>query len=97
MTVYGEPAEPVATTGVVAISREPTVFGALCAADQDDGGSGGRADGGVTIEDLLYYLAQFEAGDTRADLDDGNGHGVPDGGVTIEDLLYFLAHYVAGC
>ncbi len=68
-----------------------------CPADMDDGTGTGTPDGGVTIDDLLYYLVVFEQGTTRADLDDGSGTGVPDGGVTIDDLLYFLARYEAGC
>lgn len=69
----------------------------LCVADMDDGSGTGVPDGGVGIEDLLYYLGQYDAGNVRADVDDGNGAGVPDGGVGIEDLLYYLARYDAGC
>ncbi len=68
-----------------------------CPADVDDGTGNGTPDGGVTIEDLLYYLALFGDGDARADLDDGSGTGTPDGGVTIEDLLYFALRYQGGC
>ena len=32
------------------------------ASDVDDGSSTGTPDGGVTIDDLLYYLQRFEAG-----------------------------------
>lgn len=53
-------------------------------------------DGGITIEDLLTYLALYDAGDLRADLDDGLGHGRHDGGVGIEDLLYFQRAFDAG-
>lgn len=68
-----------------------------CPADFDDGSGTGSPDGGVTIEDLLYYLALFEQGVRAADVDDGSGTGTRDGGVTIEDLLYFLTRYQAGC
>lgn len=68
-----------------------------CPADLDDGSGTGTPDGGVTIEDLLYYLAIYEAGVPAADVDDGSGTGTRDGGVTIEDLLYFLTRYQAGC
>lgn len=68
-----------------------------CPADLDDGSTTGTPDGGVTIDDLLYYLGLFADGVVAADLDDGSGSGTPDGGVTIEDLLYFLDHYAAGC
>ena len=57
----------------------------------------GVPDGGVGIEDLLYYLSQYDDGTSAADVDDGTGTGVPDGGVGIEDLLYYLARYDAGC
>lgn len=68
-----------------------------CVADVDDGSGTGTCDGGVTIEDLLHYLALFDSGDVAADVDDGSATGTPDGGVTIEDLLYFLARFDAGC
>jgi hypothetical protein len=100
LTVYGEPVDVVATAGVTSIGRELTVQGYPCYADQDDGGpTGGRSDGGVTIEDLLYFLRCFEAGTLCADLDDDGNPAVgnPDGGVTIDDLLFFLARFEAGC
>jgi hypothetical protein len=68
-----------------------------CPADLDDGSNTGTPDGGVGIEDLLYYLALFADGVVAADLDDGSGSGAPDGGVTIDDLLYYLDHFAAGC
>lgn len=68
-----------------------------CVADYDDGTGNGTPDGGVTIDDLLYYLLLFQTGDALADTDDGSGSGSIDGGVTIEDLLYFLLRYEAGC
>lgn len=69
----------------------------VCVTDVDDGNGTGTPDGGTTIDDLLYYLAIFEGGDTRADVDDGSGTGTRDAGVTIDDLLYFLARFEAGC
>jgi hypothetical protein len=69
----------------------------LCPADFDDGSSTGTPDGGVTIDDLLYYLDLLEAGDPAADLDDGSSLGVPDQGVTVDDLLYFLTRFELGC
>lgn len=69
----------------------------LCVADTDDGTGSGTPDGGVGIEDLLYYLGQYDAGSLVADVDDGSGTGIRDGGVGIEDLLYFLGRYDAGC
>lgn len=68
-----------------------------CIADVDDGTGTGHPDGGVTIDDLLYYLFIFEQGTTAADVDDGSGSGIPDGGVTIDDLLYYLQRFEAGC
>ncbi len=68
-----------------------------CPADLDDGSGTGTPDLGVTIDDLLYFLAQFEGGNIGADLDDGSGTGTPDGGVTIDDLVYFLSRFAAGC
>ncbi len=68
-----------------------------CVADVDDGTGTGTPDGGVTIDDLLYYLSIFNLGQVSADVDDGTGTGTPDGGVTIDDLLYYLARFNAGC
>lgn len=68
-----------------------------CPSDFDDGSGMGVPDGGVTIEDLLYYLVIFGDGQLCADLDDGSATGVPDGGVTIDDLLYFLVRFSDGC
>lgn len=68
-----------------------------CPADFDDGSGSGVPDGGVTIDDLLYYLILYADGRSNADLDDGTGTGNRDGGVTIEDLLYFLTRFETGC
>jgi hypothetical protein len=68
-----------------------------CPADVDDGTGTGTPDGGVGIEDLLFYLQLFGAGASCADLDDGSGSGTLDGGVGIEDLLFYLDRYEAGC
>ncbi|MGD9789660.1 MAG: GC-type dockerin domain-anchored protein [Phycisphaerales bacterium] len=69
----------------------------VCVADVDDGTGTGTPDGGVTIDDLLYYLNIFNLGSIAADVDDGSGTGTTDGGVTIDDLLYYLARFNAGC
>lgn len=69
----------------------------VCVADFDDGTSSGLPDGGVTIDDLLYYLDIFEEGILPADVDGGASDCQRDGGVTIDDLLYFLQRFEAGC
>jgi hypothetical protein len=74
-----------------------TILVFRCPADFDDGSGTGTRDGGVTLDDLLYYLALYAGGDIRADLDDGTGTGARDRGVTLDDLLYFLDHFNAGC
>jgi hypothetical protein len=68
-----------------------------CPADLDNGSGSGTPDGGVDINDLLYFLVQFEAGAVAVDLDNGSGTGTPDGGVDISDLLYFLVRFEGGC
>ncbi len=68
-----------------------------CQADLDDGSGVGTPDGGVTIDDLVYFLSAFGAGTTAADLDDGSATGTPDLGVTIDDLIYYLTHFAGGC
>lgn len=69
----------------------------LCAADLDDGNGLGVPDGGVSIDDLLYYLSAFDAGSTAADFDDGSNTGTRDCAATLDDLLYYLARYEGGC
>lgn len=69
----------------------------VCAANVDDGSGTGICDGGVTIDDLLFFIFLYERGDTRADVDDGTATGTQDGGVTIDDLIFYLARYEAGC
>jgi hypothetical protein len=75
----------------------PAISCAPCVADTDDGRGTGTPDGGVTIDDLLFYLLIFESGDLRADVDDGSATGTRDGGLTIDDLLYFLVRFESGC
>ncbi len=77
--------------------RWPLLAGVTCVADVDDGSGTGTPDGGVTIDDLIYYLGLFEAGDSGADVDDGSGGGCTDGGVTIDDLIYYLTRFESGC
>jgi len=84
-------------TNACGIITSSTAMLTICVADFDDGSSTGTCDGGVTIEDLLYYLTVYQAGIVRADIDNGSATGTPDGGVGIEDLLYYLARYNAGC
>lgn len=64
-----------------------------CRADLDDDGNflnGGTPDEAVDVNDLLFFLAAFEAGNIAADISD-------DGGVEVNDLLAFLSDYVSGC
>ena len=75
----------------------PFALSVSCPADLANASGVGAPDGGVDINDLLYFLVQFEAGTAAADLDNGSGTGTPDGGVDINDLLYFLVHFEAGC
>lgn len=55
------------------------------------------SDGAVTVEDVLQYLGEFEAGSFDADLGGVDGDSAPDGAVDINDLLRFLAAYENGC
>ncbi len=71
--------------------------GLSCSADLDDGSGLGLPDGGVTVDDLVFFLSAFSAGSADADLDDGSNTGTPDGGVTIDDLVFFVTHYEGGC
>ncbi len=86
-----------APTGSVVSDPAFVTVTTCCPADLDDGSGTGTPDNGVDINDLLYFLIVYEAGELPADLDDGSGTGAPDGGVDINDLLFFLEHYEAGC
>ena len=87
------PGTPAALTIAAQVPGSPG-----CPADLDNGSGTGTPDGGVDINDLLFFLAGYEAANVGvADLDDGSGTGTPDGGVDINDLLFFLAHYESGC
>jgi hypothetical protein len=79
------------------LSAAATLIVNVCIADVDDGTGTGTPDGGVGIEDLLYYLGLYDAGSAAADVDDGSGTGAHDGGVGIEDLLYYVLRFDAGC
>ncbi len=85
---------PSITVAGIPVPSQPAP---ACVADFDDGTGTGTPDGGVTIDDLIYYLGLFEAGDANADVDDGTGTGTPDLGVTIDDLIYYLTRFEAGC
>jgi hypothetical protein len=88
--------ELIVTTACGNVTSNPVTLN-ICVADFDDGSGTGACDGGVTLDDLLFYLEIYENGATQADVDDGSGTGSRDGGVGIEDLLYFLARFNAGC
>jgi hypothetical protein len=88
----------VLTAGAVATScAGGGGVGTPCLADLDNGSGNGVSDGGVTIDDLIYFLGRFEAGDASVDLDDGSGTGTPDQGITIDDLIFFLTRFEGGC
>jgi predicted outer membrane repeat protein len=90
------PYDCVVTNACGSVASNPATL-IVCVADVDDGSGAGACDGGVTIDDLLYYIRLFEDGSIAADLDDGSGSGIPDAGVTIDDLLYYLFRFEAGC
>lgn len=80
------------TTLHMALQTEET-----CTADFDDGSGRGIPDGGVTVDDLLFYVGAFAEGNVIADIDGADANGVPDDAVTIDDLLSFLTHFEQGC
>ena len=99
--VIGQPdAGPTLTGGAFALTGGFLTSAAApaCPADLDDGSGTGTPDGGVTIDDLVFFITAFSAGSINADLDnDGVDPASPDGGVTIDDLIFFLAHFAGGC
>jgi hypothetical protein len=95
--VYSVLPEGTPTTTYLARVELHIVYVPVCVADYDNGSGLGFPDLGVTIDDLVFYLALFGEGDAQADVDDGSGTGTQDQGVTIDDLIFFLDHYQAGC
>ncbi len=91
----GDTSGAIAGQAVIVVDTNPPP--PVCVADFDDGSGTGTPDGGVTIDDLIYYLGLFEAGDVGADVDDGSSTGTRDGGVTIDDLIYYLVRFEGGC
>lgn len=85
------------TTPCGTVYTEAAVIDIYCPADLDDGSATGTIDGGVDINDLLFFLEVFEVGSSSADVDDGSFTGTSDGGVDINDLLFFLSHFEVGC
>ena len=66
----------------------------------DIAGLGGDpgADGALTVDDLVAYLAAFFSGDlARADIAMLGGAAFPDGQLTIDDLVQFLSQFFSPC
>ncbi len=74
---------PSILVGSLLFTQGSAIVTAHCLADYD-------LDGGVTIDDLLVFLALFEAGSVAADVN-------ADDGVDITDLLGFIEALDAGC
>jgi hypothetical protein len=91
-TNSGSASYTIALTGACRAGGAP-----VCVADFDDGSGTGTRDGGVDINDLLYYQLIYQNGLAAADIDDGSGSGTRDGGVDINDLLYYVIRFEAGC
>jgi hypothetical protein len=68
-----------------------------CPADLDDGSGLGTCDGGVSMDDLFYYLELFGAGDPRADVGTREGELGRDGELTAEDVAVYLRRFAGGC
>jgi len=67
-----------------------------CPADVDNGSGQGIRDGGVTIDDLLFFLQLFDAGDPRSQVEHYCTSPDP-GPPSLENLLYYLIRYAEGC
>lgn len=83
--------------GTSASIRAQRIIGCIATFDDGSGSNCPQGCNDCSIDDLLYFLAYFELGDSLADVDDGTWTAMPDGGITIDDLLYFLIRYEEGC
>ena len=100
ITVTGWDSDPLGDAGAYRVIFTGVCYAgpsSNCVADFDDGSGTGTRDGAVTIDDLLYFIALYEAGDVHGDVDNGTFTGTQDGAITIDDLLFFLFHYENGC
>lgn len=71
-----------------------------CPSRADVAGLGGATgcDGQMTVDDLVYYLAQFFGGNAAvADISGLGGSPTPDGAITVDDLVAFLGAFFGGC
>ncbi len=74
--------------------RGSSVHGQSTNIDED---ASAPAGGAVTIDDLVVYLRELNAGGRLTDPDEATARGVPDRRVTIDDLVFFLDAYTGGC
>lgn len=104
--LYQDPTQPGGNSGSTDEAYDVVLYlanidtSSPCPADLDNDGNfanGGNPDGGVDINDLLYFLSGFELGSVAVDIDNGSGTGTHDQAVDINDLLYFLVHFESGC
>lgn len=87
----------VVVTNACGSTESLEAFMGTCPGDLDDGTMSGNSDGGVDINDLLFFLTNFELGSPEADLTWQYGGAIRDNAVDINDLLFFLQAFEAGC
>lgn len=87
----------VVVTNACGSTESLEAFMGTCPGDLDDGTMSGTSDGGVDINDLLYFLTNFESGSVEADISWQYGGAIRDNAVDINDLLFFLQAFEAGC
>lgn len=105
-TVTGLTGGEVVVTGAfktvdgVKVPGGAAVFRSACRcgrADVAGGTLGWGADGELTAEDIVEFVAWFSAGDRRADIAGPGGMRERDGELTADDLVAFCAAFVEGC
>ncbi|MGH7131288.1 MAG: GC-type dockerin domain-anchored protein [Phycisphaerales bacterium] len=71
---------------------------AACLADVAGLGGSAGSDGQLTVDDVVFYLQAFFAGDlTVADLVSLGGSPPADGAITADDVIAFLGAFFGGC
>jgi hypothetical protein len=70
----------------------------LCLADVAGAGQQAGADGELTADDVIFFIAGFVAGNAALADIAGPGQVVgPDGELTSDDLIVFVSSFVSGC
>ena len=96
----GQPVVGISANGVTSVNSGFWGGVSIACGLADVASLGGQigADGQLTVDDIVVYLAQFFAGNlVVADIASLGGGAGGDGQITVDDLVLFLARFFQGC